>query len=112
VGALGAFLPPYFKLPHVVIEPSALRAAKKDAPNAPTDKGYTKVYSTTNAFAALKIDGSIKGWGRAYSGGANSPDDKGYTEIYSSASAPPEYGLPHALIEPLRVRAAKALVVE
>jgi hypothetical protein len=28
VGALGAFLPPYFKLPHVVIEPSALRAAK------------------------------------------------------------------------------------
>jgi hypothetical protein len=90
-------------LPHVVIEPSALRAAKarsleafatltrdgliktwgdvyyggKDAPNAPTDKGYTKVYSTTNAFAALKTDGSIKGWGRAYSGGANSPDDKG-----------------------------------
>jgi hypothetical protein len=36
----------------------------------PTDKGYTKVYSTTNAFAALKTDGSIKGWGRAYSGGA------------------------------------------
>jgi hypothetical protein len=42
---------------------------------------------TTNAFAALKIDGSIKGWGRADSGGANSPDDKGYTEIYSNAVA-------------------------
>jgi hypothetical protein len=38
-------------------------------------------------FAALKTDGSIKGWGRAYSGGANSPDDKGYTKIYSNAVA-------------------------
>jgi hypothetical protein len=48
---------------------------------------YSLFYSTTNAFAALKTDGSIKGWGRAYSGGANSPDDKGYTKIYSNAVA-------------------------
>jgi hypothetical protein len=26
---------------------------------APSDNGYTKIYSTGNAFAALKADGSI-----------------------------------------------------
>jgi hypothetical protein len=32
----------------------------ENAPNAPTDKGYIKIYSTLNAFAALKVNGSIK----------------------------------------------------
>jgi diketogulonate reductase-like aldo/keto reductase len=30
---------------------------------APTDSGYTKIYSTSAAFAALKSDGSITAWG-------------------------------------------------
>jgi hypothetical protein len=45
-----------------LIEPSVLRAAKA---------GYTEIYSTADAFAALKADGSITVWGRVYSGGAN-----------------------------------------
>jgi hypothetical protein len=43
-------MPPYFELPHAVIEPSA---------GAPIDSGYTKIYSNALAFAALKADGSI-----------------------------------------------------
>jgi hypothetical protein len=31
--------------------------------SAPTDKGYTKIYSNEYAFAALKADGSITTWG-------------------------------------------------
>jgi hypothetical protein len=31
--------------------------------DAPTDSGYTKIYSTDSAFAALKPDGSITVWG-------------------------------------------------
>jgi hypothetical protein len=38
-----------------VIEPNS--------PNAPTDKGYVKIYSSDSAFAALKADGSITSWG-------------------------------------------------
>jgi hypothetical protein len=30
---------------------------------APSDKGYTKIYSNNAAFAALKADGSIASWG-------------------------------------------------
>jgi hypothetical protein len=30
--------------------------------DAPTGKGYTKIYSNPYAFAALKADGSIKAW--------------------------------------------------
>jgi hypothetical protein len=30
-----------------------------DGEGAPTDSGYTKIYSTQYAFAALKADGSI-----------------------------------------------------
>jgi hypothetical protein len=30
---------------------------------APTDSGYTNIYSTNYAFAALKADGSIAAWG-------------------------------------------------
>jgi hypothetical protein len=50
---------------------------------SPDGKGYTKIYSNTYAFAALKADGSIKAWGSSDSGGTNAPDGKGYTKIYS-----------------------------
>jgi hypothetical protein len=43
-----------------LIEPSALRAAKALLlEDAPTNKGYIKIYSSNSAFAALKADGSI-----------------------------------------------------
>jgi hypothetical protein len=47
-------------------------------------KGFTKIYSTFNAFAALKADGSITVWGSGYYGGAGAPTDNGYTKIYST----------------------------
>jgi hypothetical protein len=31
--------------------------------DAPAGNGYTKIYSTNSAFAALRADGSIKAWG-------------------------------------------------
>jgi hypothetical protein len=62
----------------------SLKYGGKNAPNAPTDKGYTKIYSTTNAFAALTRNGSIKAWGNPYSGGADAPSGSGYTKIYSA----------------------------
>jgi hypothetical protein len=37
--------------------------------DAPTGKGYTKIYSTDYAFAALKANGSIKAWGDPDFGG-------------------------------------------
>jgi hypothetical protein len=37
--------------------------------SAPTDGGYTKIYSNSVAFAALKADGSITAWGNSSSGG-------------------------------------------
>ncbi|VVM23389.1 hypothetical protein BSPWISOXPB_101 [uncultured Gammaproteobacteria bacterium] len=30
---------------------------------APAGSGYTKIYSTKSAFAAIKADGSIAAWG-------------------------------------------------
>jgi hypothetical protein len=55
-------------------------------------------------------------WGNPYFGGKKAPTNGGYIEIYSNerafAAAPPEYALPHPLIEPSVLRAAKALVVE
>jgi hypothetical protein len=36
---------------------------------APSGKGYTKIYSTADAFAALKADGSITAWGNSTYGG-------------------------------------------
>jgi hypothetical protein len=38
---------------------------------APSGKGYTKIYSTGSAFAALKADGSITAWGDSGGTGAN-----------------------------------------
>jgi hypothetical protein len=100
VGTLGAFLPPKYGNPHVLIEPLRVRAAKglietwgdleyggKNAPNAPNGSGHTKIYSTTSAFAALTRDGSIKAWGNPHSGGAGAPSGSGYTKIYSNRKA-------------------------
>jgi hypothetical protein len=78
------------------------------------------------AFAALKADGSITAWGNSNAGGTGAPSGSGYTKIYSTDSAfaafktnvpegapvPPESELPHAVIEPLALKAAKALSVE
>jgi hypothetical protein len=33
---------------------------------APADSGYTKIYSTASAFAALKADGTITAWGHLH----------------------------------------------
>jgi diketogulonate reductase-like aldo/keto reductase len=51
----------------------------------PSGSGYTKIYSTVDAFAALKADGSIKAWGRSNYGGTGAPSGNGYTKIYSKA---------------------------
>jgi hypothetical protein len=61
-----------------MIDPSALTVAK--AEGAPFDSGYTKIYSTRGAFAALKADGSITVWGDSESGGTGAPTDRGYTK--------------------------------
>jgi hypothetical protein len=55
----------------------------------PAGSGYTKIYSTNDAFAALKADGSITVWGDT-----QVPDP------------------PHTVIEPSILRAAKASRVE
>jgi alpha-tubulin suppressor-like RCC1 family protein len=44
---------------------------------APSGSGYTKIYSTVGAFAALKADGSITAWGDPDSGGAGAPSGTG-----------------------------------
>jgi hypothetical protein len=41
--------------------------------SAPSDNGYTKIYSTATAFAALKADGSITAWGQSDRGGTGAP---------------------------------------
>ncbi|VVM23711.1 lipoprotein, putative [uncultured Gammaproteobacteria bacterium] len=51
---------------------------------APTDSGYTQIYSNFSAFAALKTDGSITAWGASDRGGTGAPIDSGYTKIYST----------------------------
>ncbi|SHN92536.1 RCC1 domain-containing protein [bacterium endosymbiont of Bathymodiolus sp. 5 South] len=55
--------------------------------SAPSDNGYTKIYSTATAFAALKADGSITAWGQSDRGGTGAPSDNGYTKIYSNGWA-------------------------
>jgi hypothetical protein len=84
---VGAPDPPYFELPQAVIEPSDLRAASNGGSDAPTDSGYTKIYSTDSAFAALKSDGSITAWGNLTHGGSGEPTDSGYTKIYPTYHA-------------------------
>jgi hypothetical protein len=54
---------------------------------APSDNGYTKIYSTWSAFAALKADGSIAAWGNSDWGGSGAPSGNGYTKIYSTNGA-------------------------
>jgi hypothetical protein len=51
---------------------------------SPIDSGYTEVYSTSYAFAALKSDGSITAWGYSKYGGSGAPTDSDYTKIYST----------------------------
>jgi hypothetical protein len=70
-----------------MIDPSALRVAKATPAGAPSGAGYTKIYSTGFAFAALKADGSITAWGDPDSGGAGAPSGSGYTKIYSTVQA-------------------------
>jgi hypothetical protein len=54
---------------------------------SPSGSGYTKIYSSNSAFAALNADGSIKVWGNPDSGGASAPSGNDYTKIYSTRSA-------------------------
>jgi hypothetical protein len=56
--------------------------------DAPSGKGYTKIYSTWRSFAALKADGSIIAWGRSSHGGTSAPSGSGYTNIYSTSISP------------------------
>jgi hypothetical protein len=49
--------------------------------------GYTKIYSTGHAFAALKADGSITAWGASWAGGTGAPSGNGYTKIYPNGYA-------------------------
>jgi hypothetical protein len=66
------------------------------------------------------LDGSITTWGNSHWGGTGAPSDNDYTKIYSTwgaslsegASVPPEPALPHAVIDPSALRAAKAPQVE
>jgi hypothetical protein len=53
---------------------------------SPSGSGYTKIYSTGSAFAALKTDGSITAWGGSNVGGT-APSGSGYTKIYSAGYA-------------------------
>jgi hypothetical protein len=41
--------------------------------SAPSGSGYTKIYSTKYAFAALKADGTITAWGHSLYGGTGAP---------------------------------------
>lgn len=54
---------------------------------APTDSGYTAIYSNGSAFAALKANGSITAWGDPNKGGSGAPTDSGYTDIYSTLAS-------------------------
>jgi hypothetical protein len=55
--------------------------------NAPSGNGYTKIYSTISAFAAIKTDGSITAWGASDAGGTGAPSGRDYTKIYSTDGA-------------------------
>ncbi len=53
----------------------------------PTDNVYTQIFSTEQAYAAMKADGSITAWGGGHAGGTGGPTDNGYTQIYSTSYA-------------------------
>jgi hypothetical protein len=55
--------------------------------SAPSGSGYTKIYSTENAFVAIKTDGSITAWGQNYGGTGAAPSTGTYTKIYTTAHA-------------------------
>ncbi|EOD29124.1 hypothetical protein EMIHUDRAFT_234055 [Emiliania huxleyi CCMP1516] len=54
---------------------------------APAGSGFTAIYSTGYAFAALKADGSISAWGDSRYGGSGAPAGSGFTAIYSTEQA-------------------------
>jgi hypothetical protein len=54
-------VPPSCELPHGY--------SGSGGTGAPSDNGYTKIYSTWDAFTALKADGTITAWGNSDSGG-------------------------------------------
>ena len=54
---------------------------------APTDNGYTEVFSTSGAFAAMKADGSLTVWGHPSYGGSGAPTDPGYGQVVPNYSA-------------------------
>jgi hypothetical protein len=70
------------------------------------DWTITKIYSNSQAFVALKADGSITAWGNWGYEGSRAPDGN------EGAPLPPQSELPHAVIEPSALRAAKAYPVE
>jgi hypothetical protein len=45
------------------------RISRTKVLDAPSGNGYTKIYSTERAFAAVKVDGSITAWGDSTYGG-------------------------------------------
>jgi hypothetical protein len=55
----------YCKLLNLRYDKLTTNNSKYGGSGAPDDNGYTKIYSTYAAFAALKADGSITAW--AYS---------------------------------------------
>jgi hypothetical protein len=59
-------VPPENESPHAVI---MAWGNPQYGGTAPSGSGYTKIYSTERAFAALKADGSITAWGVPHYGG-------------------------------------------
>jgi hypothetical protein len=55
--------------------------------SVPADEGYTYIYSSEAAFAAMKVSGSIRSWGDTANGGSGAPTDSGYVRVSSTASA-------------------------
>ncbi len=51
----------------------------------PTGSGFVNVYSTSDAFAGIKSDGSLIAWGEASRGGAGAPVDSGYISVNGSS---------------------------
>ena len=47
--------------------------------SVPLGTGFIAIYSTANAFAALKEDGSIEVWGDPTLGGSGAPSGTGFT---------------------------------